>query len=57
MNKRPLSTTFTYEEVLFALRALDAALWKPRLTDEERLLAERVEAKFLRLRDRARGAQ
>jgi hypothetical protein len=56
-RRMPLSTTFTLDEVLFALRAIDAVLWGPRCTDEERLLAERVEAKFLRLRDRARGAQ
>lgn len=55
-RRMPLSTTFTLDEVLFALRALDAALWRPRLTDEERLLAERLEQKFLRLRDRARGS-
>jgi hypothetical protein len=56
VKRLPLVTTFTLDEVLFALKALDAALWRPRCTEEERLLAERLEQKFLRLRDRARGS-
>jgi len=55
-RSRPLVTTFTLDEVLLALRACDVALWGPRLTQEERLVLERLERKFARLRDRARGA-
>lgn len=56
MKRLPLVTTFTLDEVLLALRALDAALWGPRFTNEEKLIVERLEQKFRRLADRARGS-